>query len=329
MRLLSLISNIFWFPFSLQKPYPYQLQTQQFNNKNYIMYKNNENQSIIHSNICPHQGGIFSTSGFISKRGNVVCGYHGFEYKNGSFVGICHQPCKTKEKKKHVPTLFSKQTNDMIFVSNESNPRFSEIFFPPEEYNSSFRAVTGHIRLRNNYLTVTENLLDMLHISYVHSFGSRFSLPQNLTFVPLSPIHGRSSFYYQPNKKSLSTLLEKKYKKEKASVVHVENEFCLPTNTVTRVKVQDKDVKTIFTRSIPINENETILYWKLYRNFWIGNTIMNCIGDFFVRKLMNQVVQEDVNILQGIDVKNKDGPVKTKYDKTILMYRKFIKDFME
>ena len=56
---------------------------------------------------------------------------------------------------------------------------------------------------------------------------------------------------------------------------------------------------------------------------------MNCIGDFFVRKLMNQVVQEDVNILQGIDVKNKDGPVKTKYDKTILMYRKFIKDFME
>ena len=111
--------------------------------------------------------------------------------------------------------------------------------------------------------------------------------------------------------------------------VHVENEFCLPTNTVTRVKVQDKDVKTIFTRSIPINENETILYWKLYRNFWIGNTIMNCIGDFFVRKLMNQVVQEDVNILQGIDVKNKDGPVKTKYDKTILMYRKFIKDFME
>ncbi len=43
--------------------------------------------------------------------------------------------------------------------------------------------------------------------------------------------------------------------------VTVQNEFILPTNTVTRVYA-GSTTKTVFTRCIPISENETILYWK-------------------------------------------------------------------
>lgn len=45
-------------------------------------------------------------------------------------------------------------------------------FLIPEETDPTFRAVSGTAEIKSAANLVVENLLDMLHISYVHTFGN-------------------------------------------------------------------------------------------------------------------------------------------------------------
>ena len=315
-----------WYPFSIDSIKRNEIQHHTFFSNPYISYRDKNDSIIIHSNICPHQGGLFSNGGYLNNECNIVCPYHGFTYENGTFIGIHNQDYfrgRKYIKKKHLPTLRVREIENTLFVSDASYDEILDnIYYPPEHYDSSFRFVSGHRILNNNFLTVTENLLDMLHISFVHSFGSVHDIPSNIKFKNISSIHGKTSFEYRPSKKSLGKLLDTN-NNSKQFLVHVENEFILPTTTITRVSIQDS-VKTVFTQSIPIDENRTILSWRLYRNFWTGNCFMNNMGDFFVKQLMEQVIEEDIKILKNINVNDRKGVIRTKYDKTILEFRKFM-----
>lgn len=314
---LSFFLLPFWYPFILKKKiYTQPTKTSFFSNP-YIIYKNKNSTYTAHTDICPHQGASLSR-GHIDKEGFLNCPYHGFQFKDGYFCNIPNSKCTTRtsfHKKIQMATLSTHSLHtDLIFVSNKTDTKtIPPIYFPPEEKNSSFRVIHGTAVIPTNYLSVCENLLDMLHISYVHSFGSRQNpLPYNLSFDKITDYHGRSTFFYKPNQNSISGKIGKKVS------VHVENEYILPTNTVTRVIAGDV-IKTVFTRSIPISEHETILYWQLYRNF-----LMHPFFDFLIRFLMERTLKEDVLILKNIYSKYRNGIIRTKYDQTIFEFRKSI-----
>lgn len=335
MRILNLFLPL-WYPFSIQKMIQSgEVYKTKFFSDDYVIYKTKNGSLITHTNICPHQGGHFCNGGFLDQDQNIVCPYHGFTYNtDGNFLGICNQPRQEsrlvhqetkKKRKQHMKTYKIKETEDLLFMKPNETKSFTtpDIFFPPEEYDRSFRGVSGYTVLSNNYLTVTENLLDMLHISFVHSFGSTTNVPKNISFEEISEIHGKTSFYYYPAKRSLGSLLSltEELDTENKLKVMVENEYCLPTNTITRVYIEDS-IKTVFTRSIPMEDNKTLLYWKLYRNFWTDNFVLQYLGDFLVQYLMNKVIQEDIQILKNMNVNDRNGSIKTIYDKTILEFRK-------
>ena len=213
-------------------------------------------------------------------------------------------------------TTFLQHTeNDFLYLTN-SNENVMDVFFPPEEYDNAFRGISGFSVIPVNYKSVCENLLDMLHISYVHSFGSTETpLPNSIKFQQLNEYHGRTTFSYAPNKNTISGIVGK------VKEVFVENEYILPTNTITRVFAGDT-IKTVFTRSVPISENETLLYWKIYRNFW-----RHPFFDILISKLMKQTVKEDVGILKALYPHSRCGPISTKYDVTIQNFRKAIEHY--
>ena len=317
-----------WYPFSPKNLKSYEIKQTNFFSNPFIMYRDKNDSVIIHSNICPHQGGLFSNGGYVNHECNIVCPYHGFTYDNGSFIGIQNQDYfrgRKFKKKQELKTWKVREEDGMFFITDDKN-NIDNIYYPPEHYQPSFRFVAGHRILNNNYLTVTENLLDMLHISFVHSFGSENEIPYNIKFEKLSDIHGKTTFQYRPSRKSLGKLLSRKDEKENF-IVYVENEYILPTTTITRVFIQNS-VKTVFTQSIPVDDNKTILCWRLYRNFWRGNYIIDKTGDFFVKNLMEKIIEEDVKILKNVQAKHRNGIVKTKYDKTILEFRKSMKQFL-
>jgi phenylpropionate dioxygenase-like ring-hydroxylating dioxygenase large terminal subunit len=210
----------------------------------------------------------------------------------------------------------------ILFVYPNASGTDDVPFFPPEEYDSGYRSISGTRIINQNYKIVVENLLDMLHISYVHSFGSfNTPLPSGIRYTDISDISGRTTFEYSPNDDTISTRVGNVVR------VRVQNEFHLPTNTVTRV-VAGRIIKTVFTRCLPVKNNETLLFWKVYRNFWIDPywTIFSRIGDWLIRVLMERTIDEDASILQYV-YRNQTSILRTKYDITIQKYREKLHTF--
>lgn len=276
-----------------------------------VVYKSNESL-VVHTDVCPHQGASLS-KGWITKEGHLQCPYHGFEFNQGCFCKIPNpvdKKVKSFKSKIQMQTFVSNIQKDFLYLTN-SNSTVNDVFFPPEEFDKNFRGVSGATIVPIHYKSVCENLLDMLHISYVHSFGSKASpLPSSIQFESINDFHGRTTFSYQPNKNTISNLVGK------VNRVRVENEYILPTNTITRVYAGDT-IKTVFTRSIPLSDNRTLLYWKLYRNFWL-----HPFFDIVIKILMNQTIKEDISILKNLYPSHREGCLQTKYDVTIQNFRK-------
>jgi phenylpropionate dioxygenase-like ring-hydroxylating dioxygenase large terminal subunit len=312
-------------PFYYQIPYPIlNIQKMTLFDEPYLLYKDN-NQSInnrsinILSDICPHQGASLS-KGWINKKGNIHCPYHGFEFdKEGYFCGIPNPNLSGyKSKWRPLPSYLSFSFMNDIFICPINNTiPYNLPFYPPEHFNTGFGMIKGSQTIKKNFKIVTENVLDMLHISYIHSFGNlEHPLPLNIKYEKLNEFSGKSIFTYRPFKYTISNQIGK------TSSVIVENEFHLPTTTITRVIAGDI-IKTVMTRSVPIDENTTIMFWYVYRNFWFhkNNHIINYIGDLVLKFLMKFTLSEDINILKNVYPEGRNGTVKTKYDVTILKYR--------
>jgi phenylpropionate dioxygenase-like ring-hydroxylating dioxygenase large terminal subunit len=284
-----------------------------------VVYKNKYKNYSVHSDICPHQGASLS-KGYIGKEGHLHCPYHGFEFNEGQFIGI---PCESKHRrpsKIRMPTYQNHLDKDFLYIKPFSNvsDNVPFVYFPPEEYDINYKSVEGSVIVHNNYQSICENLLDMLHISYVHSFGNlKYPLPTDIKGKRLNPYSYRTTFKYRPNDNTISN------KWGKVTDVIVENEYHLPTNTVTRVMAGDI-IKTVFTRSIPLTKNKTLLYWKVYRNFWIDPyfNIFTLIGNYLIKYLMTLTIQEDINILKNTYESYRNGPLIVKYDITIQNFRR-------
>lgn len=290
----------------------------------YVLYKSKESY-VFHSDKCPHQGASLS-KGWVNKEGNIQCPYHGFEFCSGMF-------CKIPDPKKNIsyftsktilPSLRTVVADDTLFVNINKSADADGIFFPPEEYDNKFVGVSGYRVLEKDAHLVVENLLDMLHISYVHSFGSRSTpLPFKIVHHDINSTSGKTVFKYNANQNTISN------KVGGDTSVIVENEFHLPSNTITRVYVNNL-VKTVFTRTLPIGKNKSILFWKIYRNFWIDPNfkIFTSIGDKIIKYLMEKTIDEDVAILNHIYT-DFENTIDTKYDVTIREFREKYQNFYE
>ena len=301
----------------------------------YVIYQNKESQWICHTNICPHQGADLSF-GSLNNNKEIVCPYHGFVFDDGLFRGIQNHENENEKSKKTTTKKYLQcmklmktvEYDNMLFISNDDEcSDYRSLYSPKETYDHTFRYIHGSRQINSNYLTLVENLLDNLHISFVHSFGSRMSLPTKIRFLKVDKHHGKTTFEYKPNVNSISHMftVNKEDDDDAAGTtanVVVENEFILPTSTITRVFFGKEHVKTVFTRCSPISDTECRLYWRLYRNYWVGNEVVDKIGDSVMKVLMDQTLNEDIRILKNVNDARRVGKLNTKYDRTILEFRK-------
>ena len=287
----------------------------------YVCYKSNDTY-IIHTDVCPHQGASLA-HGKITVNGNLQCPYHSFEFCNGMFCSIPDPKNKRAlfTSKTILPVFPTSLKSDILFMSFKPNIE-TEPFFPPEEYDPSFRAVSGFRIIEQDASLVIENLLDMLHISYVHSFGSRSTpLPTRIHYHDISNTSGRTVFSYTPNTDTISNRVGG------SPEVKVENEFHLPSNTITRVYAGNI-IKTVFTRTLPISKGKTLLFWIIYRNFWLDpySDVFSIPGDILIKFLMEKTINEDASMLKNI-YPDQNNSLTTKYDITIREYRKKVQQF--
>lgn len=288
----------------------------------YVAYAKNKSKIVVHTDVCPHMGASFSKGGWVNKDNHLQCPYHGFSFDEGKFVSIPSNKddnpiCIGGHKGLYLPPLLEKNNHVYIFPPDMQQNILSSPYFPPEHDDPSFTAIHGSRLLGCPIDSLIENLLDMLHISYVHSFGNMdMPLARNIQYQDIGDFGGKTTFEYSPNRNTISTRIGG------TDVVHVENEFHLPSTTLTRVRAGNI-IKTVFTQSLPVSENKTLLLWTVYRNFWRDPNIplFDVIGDEFLRLLMERTINEDASILSRCYSDQRKGFL-TKYDITIRMYRK-------
>lgn len=290
----------------------------------HVAYQKNSSSSglILHTDVCPHMGASFSRGGWVNQDQNLQCPYHGFEFDEGRFISIPSgrqgaPVCVRGHKGLRVLPVMEK--NDYFYaMPPETKPLVvpPEPYFPPEHYDPEFVAIRGLRVLDCPVESLVENLLDMLHISYVHSFGNTdVPLARDIFYTDLDDFSGRTSFEYSPNRNTISTRVGG------TDVVRVENEFYLPTTTLTRVRAGGV-VKTVFTQSLPAGKDKTVLFWTVYRNFWRDPYVpgFNAAGDLLLHFLMDKTINEDASILSRCYTEGRRGFL-TRYDVTIRKYR--------
>lgn len=259
-------------------------------NSTFVLFKPDSNWKWLPDE-CPHMGASLA-NGKVNQS-KIICPYHGF-----GFVGNENNLLQIG--------------NDVFFSLDQESPW---PYYPPEHFDKDFVATNGHVTISKNQQIVTENVLDMVHISYVHSFGKKGELPQKISFEPLSNFSGRTTFFYTPFEWTISQ------KVGNVKKVIVENEYHLPSTTITRVKA-GKLIKTVVTRATPISPYKTSFFYKVYRNFWKSDNFpfLTIIGNRLMDFLMDRTINEDMEILSTVYDNRGKGKL-TPYDVTIKRYR--------
>lgn len=306
--------NFYWKIGKSEKYNPGKLHRTIFNGYPLCVYRDKNRKMVTVSDVCVHRGAALSYGKLLSNN-CVQCPYHGWEYKNGMVKNI--PGCPEINKNIGVPHFETIERNGDIFVcptydynSRSGIQAVNDIYIPPEANDTSFVRIYGTKHIKRPNFLITENVLDMMHISYVHSFGNQMSpIPYEIKYEDTGDYSGKTTFYYTAGPTSMSSIIGN------AKQVKVENEFHLPDTTVTRV-FAGNIIKTIVTNCYPVGKNESILHFDLYRNF-LQFPIFNSL----FQMQMDITLKEDIDIINGIYDSHIRGFMNTKYDVTQLKYR--------
>ena len=243
------------------------------------IWKDTSNNYAAISDVCPHRGASISKGRVDKETKCIVCPYHTFKYnKFGRLVQIPGQSnmrtTTTYNFKTDVPHYPIVEKNGWIYLLNRPLFDISELKYynnpdtiwnEPEADDKRFKCVYLNKMFNVDARTVTENSLDILHISEVHSFGNKKRpLPISETLDKIADGHHRYTYQYKAGEESLASKIFK------IKQLTVENEYILPHTTVARVRFGDF-VNTIVTSAFPVSRDKTQLFVKAYRDNWVFN----------------------------------------------------------
>jgi len=293
------------------------------------VWKNNQGIFSGVYDVCPHRGASLSNGRIDKKMNCVVCPYHTFKFnRKGRLVQTTGQKTVRQNEqfnlKTDVPYYKVVSIDNWVYLYNEptfeiSNIPYSSmntIWREPEALSEEFRAVSLQKKFNVDARTLSENSLDILHISEVHSFGNKENpIPLSDSIEKIRDGHYKAVYEYAA---SIESTALKIYG---IDTLTIENEFILPHYTVARVIFGDF-VNTIITSAQPVDDKTSILYVKAYRNNWVYRVpFLDCIFDRLTSELMEKTLCEDKGVIESIYPEYKDGNYITKYDELIKLYR--------
>ena len=282
--------------------------------------------------VCPHRGASLSKGRICSSTNSVVCPYHTFKFNPyGRLIQTPGQTYLRKSQHYNVKTDVAHykviKKGQWVYLYNHPlydvvNTDAIEPWIEPEHHDDSYCCVYLNKKFKMDARTVTENSLDILHISEVHSFGNKKRpLPYDEKIEHIDDGHYKIIYNYETGEDSIPKVL---YNNNK---LVIENEYILPHYTVARV-IFGPFVNTIVTSALPIDNENTHLFVRAYRNN-LNVPVFNAMFDMMTRYLMDKTLKEDKNVIESIYREYRDGNFITKYDELTRKYREDYQCFTE
>ena len=295
--------------------------------KDYVLWKTDKNTYNALEDVCPHKGAALSV-GYIDNN-RAVCPYHGYEFSSEGNLSVVPGLCFRPSPVYNIPRFAVVEKHGWVYLNTYELPQFvtkdhidtlaRRIFVEPEATDPKMIAALLHQTFMTYPRIVSENSLDIMHIAYVHTFGNRAKPAPSYEDPPkeVGPDHWRTSYVYESGKDSMVARLFK-FKR-----IDIDNEFALPHTTIARIKFGDGMVNTVVTAACPVNERETRLFVKTYRNFF-----RDSIFNGWFKKMMAETLNQDKAVIESIKNENMDGRFNMKFDKLQNTYRSLYKKWV-
>jgi vanillate O-demethylase monooxygenase subunit len=297
--------------------------------KDYVIWRTPDNKYHALEDVCPHKGSALSIGTI--QNDHIVCPYHGYEFNNNGNLTVVPGICFNSSPQYNIAKFSVVEKHGWIYLNTYEIPSFitednlselnKNIFIEPEATDKSMSTVLISQTFNTYPRVVSENSLDVMHIAFVHTFGNTKKPAPSYENPPkeVAPHHWRTSYVYESG---VNSMVSKLFQIKK---IDIENEFALPHTTVARLKFGDSFVNTIVTAACPINENETKLFVKSYRNF-----LCSPIFDPIFYKTMVDTLNQDKAVIESIKKENMDGKFNMKFDKLQntykTLYKKLVKE---
>lgn len=307
----------------------------------YVVWQNNGTFYALHD-ACSHKGASLSKGKLKNKFGEsthpgesnicIACPYHGYEFDHDGH--LCYAPgIRTPPKTQTThPSIIQHfdvcNVNGWLYLNTqpkkgtEKGPGPApEQFLPPELIDTEAQVVvtmeyTCHARL------VTENLLDIMHLTEVHQFGNdAHPHPTSHTLPKKSGSMYASKYTYLAGEITRRLF--------GAKVLSIENGFMLPHTSITRIRFDGYE-NTVITQTLPIHDRRCIFTAKVYRNFLISDPFLRMVVNAVLYYLTVFITQQDKAVVESIDPRHMDGKYNMKYDalqaRYVQEYKTYIQD---
>lgn len=257
--------------------------------KHIVLYRGADGKPIAMPDRCLHRCGKLS-KGNVS-HGKLQCPYHGWVYGdhgkvvampsegNREIGNLCHTSYTTLEQ------------DGYVYICLAPNDHPNRPYGMPHYSKKGWNNIRLQHRFYNNVTNCVENFIDVPHTAFVHTGIFRAAEGRPIHTI-VQRQQGTVTVQYlneSSNLGSMSWFLNP----SKGQVIHIDH-FIMPNITHVLYKLPSGWEYLITSQSIPVSDNETLVYTDITYNFGIWTKL----ASWMVKRQAKKVIAQDMVVLE-------------------------------
>ncbi|OUS32539.1 phenoxybenzoate dioxygenase [Gammaproteobacteria bacterium 45_16_T64] len=255
------------------------------------VFRDENGEVVIMQDRCKHRAAQLSRGKVC--HGQLQCPYHGWVYdKEGQVVAVPSEGDNFKQtKSRRGHTFLACEKDDYIYVClSESGETKEEPFVMRHYKEKGWNTIRLINRFDNNVTNCVENFIDIPHTVYVHPGIFRNPRKQQID-VDVQRIDGAVKASYL-NETDNFGWFSKLLNSEGSGISHTD-EFFMPNVSCVEYIFGPKRHFIITSQSIPLENDETLVYTDLTYNYGIWNKLAAPI----IRWQGQAIIDQDIDAL--------------------------------
>lgn len=260
-------------------------------NERIVLFRDEDNVAVALEDRCLHRMAPLSKGKV--KNGKLQCAYHGWTYDGqGRIINMpsaCDQSSITSHCKAFKYALI--ESEGYVYFCPSRRPQNSlKPFNIPCYQQNGWEHIRLLNRFNNNVTNCAENFVDIPHTAYVHDRIFRSEKTEVVT-ASVSRGGGKVHVVYR-GEKSNTGIYGWFLNPRKEGIYHTDT-FLMPNVTCVEYGFGKKRF-FITSQSVPVSEEETLVYTDLTYNYGVWNKIARP----FIKKYAQKIIDQDIDVLE-------------------------------
>jgi phenylpropionate dioxygenase-like ring-hydroxylating dioxygenase large terminal subunit len=253
------------------------------------VYRGPSGEPVVLRDRCVHRAGKLSKGKV--RDGRLVCQYHGWTYGQAGRVVQIPSDSPDDVVTARCAKYFATKEQDGYIYACLGEPAVAMPFTMPCYGERGYQTLRLQHLFENNVTNCAENFVDIPHTTYVHPGIFRYDRRQKLT-AEVKRTEGSVIARYGRETDNFG-IFSKFLNPSGREIEHID-EFHMPNITSVHYRFGGKKHFIITSQSIPVSEEQTLVYTDLTYNYGIWNWLARP----FIYLQAKAIISQDVAILK-------------------------------